>query len=90
MSDIQKLTLLGANTTNYDGVYNPDILEKFANKLGLNYKDYITQNKKFLRPEELPYLKGDPTRIRKLGWKPKHTIDSLVKDMMSADVKRYD
>ena len=25
-------------------------------KLGLNYKDYVVQNPKFLRPEELPYL----------------------------------
>ena len=41
MSDIQKLTLLGANTTNYDGVYNPDILEKFANKFPDN--QYIVE-----------------------------------------------
>ena len=41
MSDTQKLTLLGANTTNYDGVYNPDILEKFANKFPDN--QYIVE-----------------------------------------------
>ena len=30
----------------------------------LDYKDYVVQNPKFLRPEELPYLKGDSTKIR--------------------------
>ena len=29
--------------------------------MNLNYEDYITQNEKYLRPEELPYLKGDAT-----------------------------
>ena len=32
--------------------------------LDLDYKDYIEQNPKFMRPEELPYLKGDSTKIR--------------------------
>ena len=28
-------------------------------KLNLNYKDYVVQNKKYLRPGEVPFLKGD-------------------------------
>ena len=32
MSDTKTLTLLGANTTDYQGQYNPDILEKFENQ----------------------------------------------------------
>ena len=52
------------------------------NYLGLDYKDYITQNPKFLRPEELPYLKGDSTKIREtLGWKPDYTFESLMFEM---------
>ena len=31
--------------------------------LDLDYKDYVVQNPKFLRPEELPYLKGDSSKI---------------------------
>jgi len=51
--------------------------------LGLDYKDYVTQNPKFLRPEELPYLKGDSTKIRKtLGWEPKHTFEEMMKEMV--------
>ena len=50
--------------------------------LGMDYKDHVIQNPKFLRPEELPYLKGDSTKIRtELGWKPKTSFDQLVKEM---------
>lgn len=48
----------------------------------LNYKDYVVQNPKFLRPEELPYLKGDSTKIREtLKWKPEYTFEQLMHEM---------
>tara|TARA_B100000795_G_scaffold260216_1_gene235868 strand:+ start:745 stop:1737 length:993 start_codon:yes stop_codon:yes gene_type:complete len=50
--------------------------------LDLNYKDYVVQNPKFLRAEELPYLKGDSTKIREtLGWKPEYTFTALMHEM---------
>ena len=50
--------------------------------LGLNYTDYVVQNPKFLRPEELPYLKGDSTKIRKtLNWKPSYTFEEMMIEM---------
>ena len=50
--------------------------------LDLNYQDYVLQNPKFLRAEELPYLKGDSTKIRKtLGWKPEYTFEALMHEM---------
>jgi GDPmannose 4,6-dehydratase len=50
--------------------------------LDLDYKDYISQNPKFMRPEELPYLKGDSTKIREtLGWKPEYTFESMMHEM---------
>jgi len=50
--------------------------------LDLDYKDYVIQNPKFLRPEELPYLKGDSTKIRtELGWKPTYTFKSMMEEM---------
>jgi GDPmannose 4,6-dehydratase len=51
-------------------------------KLGLDYKDYVIQNQKFLRPEELKYLKGDSSRIRALGWEPEYTFETLMDDMI--------
>ena len=51
--------------------------------LNLDYKDYVTQNPKFLRPEELPYLKGNSTKMRNaLGWKPEYTFEALMHEMV--------
>ncbi len=52
-------------------------------RLGLNYEDHVVQNPKFLRPEELPYLKGDSTKVRRhLGWRPEYTFETLMDDMV--------
>jgi GDPmannose 4,6-dehydratase len=58
-------------------------------KLGLDYKDYVIQNQKFLRPEELKYLKGDSSRIRTLGWEPEYTFETLMDDMIEHWVNIY-
>ena len=53
-------------------------------KLGLNYKDYVVQNKKYLRPKELQYLRGDSTKIRTtLGWKPSYSFEMLMDEMIA-------
>lgn len=50
--------------------------------LGLDYKDFVTQNPKFLRPEELPYLKGDSTKLREtFGWEPEYTFETMMHEM---------
>lgn len=60
-----------------------EMCELVFSYLGLNYKDYVVQNPKFMRPEELPYLRGDSTKIRKeLGWEPEYTFEALMKDMV--------
>ena len=59
-----------------------DLVEYTFNKLGLNWKDYVTQDPKFLRPEELKDLKGDSTRLRKLGWKPDYTFETMIDEMI--------
>ena len=51
--------------------------------LGLDYRDYVTQSQKYMRPEELPYLKGDSTKIRALGWEPEYTFKSMMYEMIN-------
>ena len=58
-------------------------------KLGLNYEDYISQNPIYMRPEELPYLRGDSTKMRELGWKPEYTFEALMDDMIDHWLKIY-
>ena len=66
-----------------------DMCKYVFEKLNLNYEDYITQNQKFLRPEELKYLKGDSTRMRELGWKPEYTFESMMDEMVEFWVNYY-
>jgi GDPmannose 4,6-dehydratase len=50
--------------------------------LGMDYRDYVIQNPIFLRAEELPYLKGDSTKIRTiLGWSPTYEFEEMMIEM---------
>ena len=36
-----------------------------------------------MRPEELKYLKGAPSKIiKELGWKPEYTFESMIQEMI--------
>lgn len=59
-----------------------DMCEYVFNKLEMDYNKFVKQDGKFLRPEELPYLKGDSTRIRALGWEPEYTFESMMDEMI--------
>lgn len=53
-----------------------------------DYMDYIVQDPKFMRPSEVPYLRGKPTIIKEnLGWKPKTSFAALVREMVLYDIK---
>ena len=49
----------------------------------MNYKDYVTQDEKYMRSEELKYLRGDSSKLREtFGWKPEYTFETLMDDMI--------
>jgi GDPmannose 4,6-dehydratase len=52
-------------------------------QLSLNYEDYVVQNPKYFRKEEINYLKGDSSEIREiLGWSPKYTFETMIDEMI--------
>ena len=66
------------------------LCEYVFNELGLDYKDYVVQNPIYMRPEELNYLRGDSTRIRKeLGWDPQYTFESMLNEMIAYWMNQY-
>ena len=59
-------------------------------RVGLDYTKYVTQNPKFLRPEELKYLKGDSTKARTtLNWLPEYDLESLISEMVDSWIDHY-
>jgi GDPmannose 4,6-dehydratase len=59
-----------------------DLLKLVFDLLGMNYKDYVKQDPKYMRPEELPYLRGDSSKIRsQLNWGPEISFEQLISEM---------
>jgi GDPmannose 4,6-dehydratase len=60
-----------------------DLVAYTFGKLDLDWKQYIKQDPKFLRPEELEDLKGDSTKLRTTtGWKPEYTFETMIDEMI--------
>lgn len=54
--------------------------------LGNNYKNYIYEDPAFVRPVDVPYLRGDSTPIREeLGWLPTKSFDELIRMLLNND-----
>jgi len=53
-----------------------------------NGKEVIGVDKNYFRPTEVDLLVGDSSKAyKKLGWKPKYDLPSLVKEMIDSDIK---
>ena len=69
----------------------------FVRKIGESYLDAIKKrvgesvvkvDPTYFRPTEVELLIGDAMKARtRLSWEPKYTLDALIEDMMSSDVK---
>ena len=65
-----------------------ELVKHVFKKLNLDWKKYVTQDRKFLRPEELDVLKGDNTKLRKATqWCPKYTFETMIDEMVDYWVK---
>ena len=67
-----------------------DLVKYVFGKLDLDWRNYVVQDEKFLRPEELNDLKGDSSKLRKVtGWKPKYTFESMLDEMIDYWLDKY-
>src|ERR1044071_6421651 len=61
--------------------------ETFA-LLGLDWRDYVETDARYVRPAEVDLLLGDYSKARReLKWKPKVTFKDLVRIMVEADLE---
>ena len=61
--------------------------EKYNLEIG---KEVLALDPKYFRPTEVDLLIGDPTKAKeKLGWVPEISLENLVEDMMTSDLKLF-
>jgi GDPmannose 4,6-dehydratase len=59
-------------------------------KLKLSKKKHVRINKKYFRPEEVKYLKGDASKVKKvLGWKPEYSFEMIMDEMIEFWINFY-
>jgi GDPmannose 4,6-dehydratase len=57
--------------------------------VGLDWKKFVKQDPRFMRPAEVDHLIGDSTKARTiLGWKPEVDFKGLVTMMLDSDLAR--
>jgi len=66
-------------------------VERFAKLafecVGLDYRDYVVQDPRFMRPAEVDLLVGDPSKAKeKLGWEAETSFEDLVRIMVEAEL----
>ncbi len=65
-----------------------ELVECAFNYVGLNWKDYVSVDPAFYRPDEPVQLVGCIDKIKtELGWKPQHSFEELVELMVEHDLK---
>ncbi|MGR5973782.1 GDP-mannose 4,6-dehydratase [Bacillus cereus] len=66
-----------------------ELVEVAFSHVGLNWKDYVVIDEKFVRPAEVDLLLGDCSKAKKeLGWKLEVSFEELVKMMVDEDMKK--
>ena len=64
-----------------------EFVEETFGLLDLDWKKYVEQDPRYLRPTEVDHLRGDASKAaRILGWKPKVGFKALVKMMVEHDL----
>ncbi len=68
-----------------------DLVEYVFNSLELDWTQYVSTDKKYLRPEELKHLKGDCSKIKnELGWSPEYNFESMLDEMIEYWIEYYE
>jgi hypothetical protein len=65
-----------------------ELIQAAFSYVGLDWDKYVVVDRKLLRPAEVDFLVGDPTKAKKkLGWKREVSFKQLVEMMVDADIK---
>jgi GDPmannose 4,6-dehydratase len=65
-----------------------DFCEIAFSHVGLNYLDFVRIDPQWARRSDTIELRGNPAKIKQLGWRPSVSFDDLVCMMVDADLDR--
>ncbi len=64
-----------------------ELCEVAFSHVGLDWRDYVVQDPRFMRPADVNLLISDPSKARRvLGWEPHVTFGELIRMMVDADL----
>jgi len=68
-----------------------DLVDYVFKKIDLpNWKTFVGQDEKYMRPEELDVLKGDCSKAKRvLGWKHEYTFETMLDEMIEYWLEKY-
>ena len=70
------------------GATTEQFCDRAFSRVGMNWRDFVAQDSRYLRPAEVDALIGDPTKANmKLGWKAKIQWMDLADLMVDADLE---
>ena len=65
-----------------------EMVDMVFRKRGMDYKEFVKFDEKYIRKTEVDALCGDATKLKTtLGWKPKYTFEALIDEMLEEDLK---
>jgi GDPmannose 4,6-dehydratase len=66
-----------------------ELVDVAFSHVGLDWRDHVVQDERFMRPAEVDLLVGDPSRAAaELGWEKEVGFEALVRMMVDADLER--
>jgi GDPmannose 4,6-dehydratase len=67
-----------------------ELCEVAFGAVGLDYREYVVQDPRFVRPAEVDLLVADADKARRvLGWAPTVSFRQLIEMMVEADLARH-
>ena len=65
-----------------------ELCEVAFSYVGLDWREHVTQDERFMRPAEVDLLVGDASKAgRVLGWEPNVNFEQLIRLMVDADLR---
>jgi GDPmannose 4,6-dehydratase len=67
-----------------------DLVKTAFSVVGIdNWNDYVEEDPRYMRPAEVPKLKGDSSKARtELDWQPETSFEEMIERMVEADIER--